>query len=63
MAFDLSGSMSGEPLEEAKKAAERFVRECDVTNTYIGIIEFSDTTLTTTHASQNAKKITHGIDN
>lgn len=63
MAFDLSGSMSGEPLAEAKRAAEGFVRECDVTNTSIGIIEFSDETLTTTHASQNIKKIIRGIDN
>jgi molecular chaperone DnaK len=62
MAFDLSGSMAGEPLQQAKKAAESFVNECDVTNTSIGIIEFSDETLTNTHASQNAKKIIKGID-
>jgi molecular chaperone DnaK len=63
MAFDLSGSMSDEPLQEAKKAAWGFVRECDITNTSIGIIEFSDKTMTMTKASQNVKKITHGVDN
>ncbi|MBW4590035.1 Hsp70 family protein [Aetokthonos hydrillicola] len=63
MAFDLSGSMTGEPLIEAKKAAEGFVNECDVTNTSIGIIEFSDKTLITARASQNVNKIIRGIDN
>lgn len=31
MAFDLSGSMSGEPLEKAKEAALQFLSQCDLT--------------------------------
>lgn len=62
LAFDLSGSMSGQPLLEAKKAATGFSSQCDITNTSLGIIEFSDSVLTTTGISQNIKQINHGID-
>lgn len=63
MAFDLSGSMGGEPLEKAQQAAYKFLSECDLTNSSIGLIEFSDKTLTTVRLSQNAKEINKGIKN
>lgn len=63
MAFDLSGSMDGRPLNEAIEAAKSFVTQCDLTTTSIGIIEFSDKTLTTVNSSQNIRKINHGIQN
>ena len=61
MAFDLSGSMEGKPLSQAKRAANSFVSECDLTATSIGIMEFSEKTLTTVRTCQNAKKIARGI--
>lgn len=61
MAFDLSGSMSGHPLAEAQKAASGFLEQSDLSNTSIGIIEFSDSTMTTVKASQSARSIRDGI--
>lgn len=63
MAFDLSGSMQGIPLQKAQQAALEFLFQCDLSNTSIGIIEFSDRTLTTVFSSQNAKEITQGFNN
>ena len=62
LAFDLSGSMSGQPLAEAQKAARAFVSQCDLTNTSIGLISFSDRVHVDTAACQNAKKIARAID-
>jgi molecular chaperone DnaK (HSP70) len=42
LAFDLSGSMRGAPLAEAKKAAHAFVSNCDLATTAVGLISFSD---------------------
>ena len=62
MAFDLSGSMDGNPLEEAKKAAAGFLRNSDLSHCSIGIIAFSDHVKTKLEATQNAKKIQRAID-
>lgn len=43
MAFDLSGSMSGNPLKKAKEAATNFVDQFDLNYTQLGIIGFADT--------------------
>lgn len=61
MAFDLSGSMTGDPLDKAKQAAIGFLGQCDLANTSLGIIEFSDSTLTTVHGVQDARRIENGI--
>jgi molecular chaperone DnaK len=61
LAFDLSGSMSGDPLEAAKKAALGFLKNSDLTHCAIGIIAFSDTVKTKLRASQNARKIENAI--
>ncbi|HVU70562.1 MAG TPA: VWA domain-containing protein, partial [Ktedonobacteraceae bacterium] len=61
LAFDLSGSMGGQPLAEAQKAAEQFVSQCDLTTTSVGLIAFSDSVLVEQEATQNAKSITRAI--
>ena len=62
LAFDVSGSMSGQPLAEAKKAAHAFVRQCDLSNTSIGLISFSDKVYMDAAAGQNVRQITKAID-
>jgi molecular chaperone DnaK (HSP70)/uncharacterized protein YegL len=62
LAFDLSGSMSGEPLDQAKKAAYAFLTQCDLSNASIGLISFSDSVCVETTASQNAKQISKAVD-
>ena len=42
LAFDLSGSMAGEPLAEAQDAAREFVRQTDLAHSSIGLISFAD---------------------
>ena len=61
LAFDLSGSMSGAPLAEAKKAAEKFVSQCDLTTTAVGLVSFSDSVHIDQEATQNAKNIERAI--
>ena len=53
MAFDISGSMSGSPLKQAKKAARSFVKNLDLDFTEIGIIVFSDTVKIIQHATND----------
>jgi molecular chaperone DnaK (HSP70) len=62
LAFDLSGSMSGDPLEEAKKAALGFLRNTDLSHCSVGVVAFSDTVRTKLKASQNARSIERAID-
>jgi len=61
LAFDLSGSMSGQPLAEAQKAAHAFVSQCDLSSTSVGLISFSDHVLVETRACQNAVQIDRAI--
>ena len=66
LAFDVSGSMyirtkNGTPLNEAKSAAEQFVNQCDMTNTSIGLIAFSDRVHLEQAATQSNKDITQAI--
>ncbi|MEK4870745.1 Hsp70 family protein [Niallia sp. FSL W8-1348] len=42
IALDLSGSMSGSPLREAKKAASNFIDQFDLAFTNLGIVGFAD---------------------
>lgn len=62
LAFDLSGSMSGEPLAEAQKAAHAFVSQCDLANTSVGLIAFSDSVHIEARPSQNAGQIERAIN-
>ncbi len=62
LAFDLSGSMSGEPLEEAQKAARSFLENTDLSHCSLGIIAFADRVAIKLKASQNGRKIRRAID-
>jgi molecular chaperone DnaK len=53
-AFDLSGSMSGAPLTEARKAARSLLKNTDLAHCSLGIIAFSDDVRPKLTASQNA---------
>lgn len=68
LAFDVSGSMlqsspKGTPLDHAREAAEQFVNRCDLTNTSIGLIAFSDRLHVEQPLTQNNKEITDAIRN
>jgi molecular chaperone DnaK len=62
LAIDLSGSMDGSPLAEAKRAAHAFVAQCDLTRTSIGLIGFSDRVQVYRAATQNTTDIDRAID-
>lgn len=62
LAVDLSGSMSGKPLEDAKKAMRSFVTNSDLAHTSIGLISFSDSVSVDRQATQDGKKLRDAID-
>jgi molecular chaperone DnaK len=62
LAFDLSGSMEGKPLQEAKRAAHAFVGQCNLQNTLVGLIAFSDTSNVDLVATNDAKAIATAIE-
>jgi len=62
LAVDLSGSMSGTPLEEAKRAAKKFVQCLDLTSSSVGLHIFADSNMTVTDLTQSAKALELGID-
>jgi molecular chaperone DnaK (HSP70) len=62
LAFDLSGSMSGQPLAAAQQAARAFVGQVDLTTTAVGLIAFSDSVRVELKASQKATDIGKAID-
>jgi molecular chaperone DnaK len=53
LAFDLSGSMRGEPLAEAKRAAMAFMSNCDPSCTSVGLLSFSDRVSVDQRATHN----------
>jgi len=61
MAFDLSGSMAGGPLQQAQKAANAFVDQMDLAHTSVGVIAFADSVSISINASQNAKQLRKAI--
>lgn len=62
LAFDLSGSMGGQPLSAAQKAAHAFVTQLDLSSASVGLISFSDSLNVEAVASQNVKQISRAID-
>ena len=62
LAFDVSGSMSGKPIAEAKKAAEKFVSQCDLETTSVGLIAFSDLVNVDQSATHDRKAISNAIN-
>lgn len=62
LAFDLSGSMTGEPLAAAKRAGAAFVGQVDLAVTSVGLIEFSDRVHVSLRACQDAAVIDQAIN-
>lgn len=62
LAIDLSGSMSGNRLEQAKKAAISFVKQFDMEYTEVGLINFSDKTVVYQNLTHDAKKLISKIN-
>jgi molecular chaperone DnaK len=62
LAFDLSGSMQGEPFEQAKQAVLAFVEQCNLTTTSIGLLSFSDRVTMNLLASRDKKVIRQAIE-
>jgi molecular chaperone DnaK len=61
LAFDLSGSMHGQPLAEAQRAAKAFISQVDLTTTSVGLIAFSDSVRVELQASQNATEVDRAV--
>ena len=61
LAIDLSGSMSGVPLEAAKRAARGFLQNTDLGHCSLGVISFADRVSVDIKASQNARSIDRAI--
>jgi molecular chaperone DnaK len=62
LAFDLSGSMKGEPLEAAKRAALAFIECCNLATTAIGLLSFSDRVYVNLHATHDEQELCQEID-
>jgi molecular chaperone DnaK len=62
LAFDLSPSMSGPPLDQAKNAAHAFVNRCDLRTTSIGLISFSDRVQIDLHATRDTQQLARAIE-
>lgn len=61
LALDVSGSMAGRPLEEARAAALSFMAELDLSTSSIGVMEWSDRVQVLAAPSQNAKTIARAL--
>ncbi|MEN8219796.1 MAG: Hsp70 family protein [Pseudomonadota bacterium] len=62
MVIDVSSSMRGAPLKEAKQAAKEFVKKSDLAHTSIGLIEFGCDAKMISAPTQNAKAINRAIN-
>ena len=61
IAVDLSGSMTGEPLKEAMRAANNFTEQLDLSNASIALMPFADKVEINLELTGNAKDIQEGI--
>ncbi|MBA4232482.1 MAG: heat-shock protein Hsp70 [Ralstonia sp.] len=62
LAFDLSGSMSGTPLAEAKRAGHSFVRNLDLSCASVAVLGVADRTVVKLALCQDASQIACAID-
>jgi len=62
LAVDLSGSMSGDPLVKAQKAAKAFLKQIDLAHFSLGVIAFSDQVRTKQDATQNARTFSGAVE-
>lgn len=61
LAIDLSGSMSGSPVNKAKEAMEQFVRELGSANAKIGLLSFADKVRLVVKPTENEKQVIQAI--
>jgi molecular chaperone DnaK (HSP70) len=61
LAFDLSGSMAGRPLKEAKRAALGFLANIDLAKCSVGILSVADQVSRDLEACQDAKAIERAV--
>ncbi len=59
--IDVSSSMAGPPLDEAKAAARAFLDRCDFTTAEVGLIAFSDQVTLQAEATDNARRLQAAI--
>lgn len=62
LTVDLSGSMSGRPIQEAKKAMKTFVDEMDNSFMRIGLIPFADTVKCELYPTDDYARVKYAID-
>lgn len=62
LVLDSSGSMDGQPLEQAKNAAQAFVNQIDFSRDRVGIVQFSDSAALIHPLDTNADAINTTID-
>jgi molecular chaperone DnaK len=62
LAVDLSGSMSGKPLRDARDAMVNFIDGSDLTTTGVGLIAFADRVKVACEAVRDAKQIRRAIN-
>lgn len=62
LAFDLSGSMTGDPLREAQKAARSFLANVDLAHCSLGLVTFADRVAVKLRACQDARAVERAID-
>lgn len=62
LCMDVSGSMTGKPLNEAQEAARRFISEMDLSSSSVGIVSFGSEANVNTKATQNAKQLMKAVD-
>jgi hypothetical protein len=62
LVVDTSGSMADDPIEEAQKAARRFVSEMDLTHCSIGLWMVADEVVVQCVPTQNGREIGRAID-
>lgn len=62
LTVDLSGSMSGNPIKEAKKAMKKFVDEMDNSFTRIGLIPFANIAKCELYPTNDYTKVKYAID-
>lgn len=62
LAFDLSGSMSGEPLNAAQKAARTFLSQIDLSHCSMGLVTFADQVSVVLSACQDVRRIEDAVE-